>query len=213
MPFWSIGSSMRWVAAAVAGAFIVAGTDQASAACYNPQQQLPAQTISAFVADPSQLLQQYPNGGPQMISQIRDLAASDPATLWRILALSATANKEQKQAIGAGLGQAARICVRTDQAYANDIQQAIAQTKDQEIVLAYTGIAGDQPTGPVGAAGGAVGGQTNALFGGPTGTGAPQNIPGGSSPTFPFGVTGGVTGGGGTTTNTSVTTITVTVSP
>src|SRR4051794_34689183 len=89
----------------------------AQAACYTPQIQLPARTVSAFVANPSQMLQLFRSGGPQMISQVRDLAASDPATLQAILGLIANANSDQKKAIGAGLAQAARICVRTEQAY------------------------------------------------------------------------------------------------
>ena len=176
------------------------------AACYTPQVALPAQTVSAFTGSPGQLLQQHASGGPQMISQVRDLAASDPTTLLPILGLVADANSEQKKAIGAGLAQAARICVKTDQAYADDIQQAIAKTKDQELVLAYTSITGDQPTGAVGTAvaGGALGGQTNPLPGGPTGTGTVQGIGIPGVATSPFSITSNVTGtsgfGGSTTT-------------
>src|SRR5882672_5343879 len=83
----------------------------ADAACYGPTQQLPAQVVSDFIANPAALLQQYPNGGAQMISRIRDLAASNPTTLAAIMTLIATANKDQKTAVGSGLGQAARVCV------------------------------------------------------------------------------------------------------
>jgi hypothetical protein len=197
MPISNLSQSLRGIAAAVGLATLSTGVAQA--ACYTPQVQLPAQTISTFAGNPGQMLQQYASGGPQMISQIRDLAASDPATLPLILGLVANANSEQKKAIGAGLAQAARICVRTDEAYANDIQQAIAKTKDQELVLAYTSVTGDQPTGAVGAAvsGGALGGQTNALPGGPTATGPAQGIGIPGVPTPQFSITSSVTGTSG----------------
>ena len=187
---------------------LVVSSAIASAACYTPQQQLPVQTISAFSGNPSDMLRRFPEGGSRMLAQARDLAASDPTTLSLILGLVANANKEQKAAIGASLAQAARICVRTDQAYATDIQQAIAKTKDEEVVLAYAGIAGDQPTGSTGTgfSGGAAGGQTNALAGVPTGTGGPQGIGNAGVNTGQFTITSSVTGtsGFGTATNTAI---------
>ena len=196
--------AFRWSLGVTVAGILGTGTF-AEAACYTPQHQLPLQRISAFSSNPSEMLQRYPEGGPRMIAQVRDLAASDPATLPIILGLVGNANKEQKAAIGAGLAQAARICVRTDQAYATDIQQAIARTKDEEVVLAYAGIAGDQPTGATGAgvSGGAVGGQTNGLGGAPTGTGAPQNIGNAGVNTGQFSITSSVTGTSGFGSSTS----------
>ena len=98
----------------------------AGAAVYSPQQALPAQTIQQFLADPAALLAQYPNGGPQLIARVRDLAASDSATLNALIGLLATANPNQSTAIGTALGQVALMAVKTDQAYANQIQEAIA---------------------------------------------------------------------------------------
>lgn len=97
-----------------------------AAAVYSSQQALPPQVIKDFLADPSALLKQYPEGGAQMISRVKDLAASDPATLNAIVGLLATANSSQATAIGTALGQVALIAVKTDQAYANQIQEAIA---------------------------------------------------------------------------------------
>jgi hypothetical protein len=98
----------------------------AAAAVYSPQQALPSTVIQDFLKDPAALLEQYPNGGPQMIVRVRDLAGSDPATLNAIVGLLATANSAQSSAIGTGLGQVALLAVKTDQAYANQIQEAIA---------------------------------------------------------------------------------------
>jgi hypothetical protein len=144
--------------------------------------------VRSILAAPEALLDTNPNGGPRLVSQIRDLAIADRSSLQVILNLLAKANKEQKSAIGAGLGQAARVLVRTDPAYANEIQRAIAETKDQDVVLAYTSAAGDQAIAAVGTAGsaGAIGGQTNALPGGPLGTGPAQLIGGQTQATGQF---------------------------
>ena len=98
------------------------------AAVYSPQQALPPPAIQDFLADPSALLKEYPDGGAQMISRVRDLAASDPMTLNAIIGLLATANPNQSTAIGTGLGQVALMAVKSDQAYANQIQEAIARS-------------------------------------------------------------------------------------
>lgn len=98
----------------------------AGAAVYSPQQALPEPFIRDFLADPKALLSQYPDGGSKMIERVRDLAASNPATLNPIVGLLARANANQSIAIGTGLGQVAVMAVKTDQAYANQIQEAIA---------------------------------------------------------------------------------------
>ena len=102
-------------------------------------------------------MQSYPAGGPELVAQIRDLVVANKDTLGPVINLLAGANKDQKNAIAAGLAQAAKVVVgKRDQAYATQIQQAILDTKDQDVVLAYAGAAGDQP---IGAAGGGGGGQ------------------------------------------------------
>lgn len=174
------------------------------AAAYAPSQQLSAQTITQFTNNPSRMLTQFPTGGGQMISRVRDLLASDPAVLVPILTLVANANSDQKSAMGAALAQAAKLYARSDQAFAAQIQQAVANTQDQELIVAYAAAAGDQPiaaTG-VGVSGGSVGGPTGPL-GGPTGgTGPAQQIGANGVDTGQFSLTGGLVagsgGGGGT---------------
>jgi hypothetical protein len=217
---------LRRVAGAGAVLCLVAAGGTAQAACYGPQQQLPAQTVSNFLNDPGQLLQQYskPDQQAALTSMIRDLLASNPATLQPILQLLANATKDQKSAIGAGAGQAARICIRSDQPsvagvtnqeFANDIQLAIAKTKDEDVWLAYTSVTGEVQLGGLGGgqgSAGAVGGQTNALPGGPTSTGPPAGIAGGSTITGPFGTSSNTTGLSVPSSSTN-TTITSNVSP
>jgi len=53
----------------------------AAAAVYSPKQALSAPVIQDFLANPGALLTKYPVGGAQLISRVRDLAASDPSTL------------------------------------------------------------------------------------------------------------------------------------
>jgi hypothetical protein len=162
-------------------------------------------TPDAFLklGDQKSILQPYPNGGPALVAQIRDLVVASKDTLGPVISLLSDANKDQKNAIAAGLAQAAKIVVGSrDQAYATQIQQAILDTRDQDVVLAYAGAAGDQPIGAGGgggaASGGASGGQTNPISGGSSGTGTPaQDIPGGSTPTQQFSFTSAAGGTSG----------------
>lgn len=153
--------------------------------------------VETFLAAPRAWLGNFPNGGPAMTSSTRDLAVASPSTLSPILGLLPESIKSQKTAIGAGLAQAARVVVRGNPTFANQIQQAIAETKDQDVFLAYTSGSGDQSTGSVGGGGGAggggaLGGQTAALNAGPTSTGPAQGIPGSSFPTGPFTISSNV---------------------
>ena len=156
------------------------------AACYGPGQQLPAQVVSRSMNDPEQLLTQFPSGGPQMISLIRDLVASEPGTLPLILDLSAKANSEQVQAIGTGLGQAARVCSRTAPAFANEIQQMTVATNVQPVTQAFAAVTADlflASVGPVRGGGGGGGGGT--VQNGPTGTAAASGPPFGLTTSVP----------------------------
>jgi hypothetical protein len=189
------------------------GTAPASAACYGPREQLAAEIVTTFIANPAQMLQQFPSAGGLMITRVRDLAASNPAALRPIIQLLANANPEQKRAIGAGLAQAARICVRTEQAYATEIQNLLAATKDQEAILAFAAVAGDRPIEASGAGGGFSGGAS----GGPTtllnlgGGGSSLQPPGNfGTPTLQFTISAGVSGGAGFSSSTN---INVSVSP
>ena len=192
----------------------------AEAACFSGNQVLPAAQVDGFLADPRRLLQSNPDGGAGMVSRVRDLIASNPTSLPVLMALLPDANPIQRAAIGTGAAQAATICVRTDQVFANQIQQAVAASAIQDAILAYTATAGGTQTAAVGAGGGGGGGG----LGGPLGSalsgiggGGPfqqlgswitPNLPGGS---IPVGVTGGglIPGGPGGTTST----VSIAVSP
>jgi hypothetical protein len=180
----SIGRMLRvsTLAAVALAGLAVAAPGRAQAACYNPQQALPAQTIADFVANANrgQFLSGFPAGGASLIAQIRDLVASDPTTLPLILQLLANANGEQLNAIGIGLGQGALVCTRVDQAFATEIQQAVAATNNDGVMVAFASVLGDRPIaalggGGGGASGGAGGGQINPITG--SGTGGSSTTP------------------------------------
>jgi hypothetical protein len=167
-------------------------------ACYDGNQALTPAAISAFTSNPGDVLGKSPEGGGALVAEIRDLAASDSATLPVIMDLLKNANDDQKRAIGSGLAQAARVCVPKDPGYANQIQQAIADTKDPVLVLAYASTAGNQPigagpgAGSPGASGGATGG-----FGTPTGAGGTaEGIGGNGVNTGTFSMTAGTSAAG-----------------
>jgi hypothetical protein len=199
MPRRSVSTVIRSFAVVAASVGFIALSGPALSAAYAPGQQLSQQSIAEFTANPSQLLNQFPNGGGQMISRLRDLLASDPATLAPILSLLPNASSEQKAALGAALAQAARLYQRADQAFAAQIQQAVANTQDQELIVAYAAAAGDQPIGAGGGAGsaGGPGGGSNPLGGPALGGGAIQGIGGGSVDTGGFAMTASAGSGAG----------------
>jgi len=168
----------------------------ASAAVYTPQQQLPPATIQSFNSNPDQLLGSYPAGGAPLISRVRDLAASDPSTLQpligllkkqdqalkdvnaklttatgaeaRDLAAQAANLSAQVRGIASGLAQVARLASRTDQAYANEIQSAVAGSGSEFAIASYQASVGDTAIAAGAGGGGAGGGGTGT--GGSTGT-------------------------------------------
>jgi hypothetical protein len=168
MASWAHRLRVRILVSALATLALLSVGEAAQAACYGAGQALPAQVVSRFISDPARLLTQFPNGGPQMISLIRDLVASDPGTLPLIVDLNPKANADQTQAIGTGLGQAALVCARTAQAFANEIRQMIVATNNQPLTQAFGAVMGDQY---LGAAGPSVGGGGAGATGqtGPTG--------------------------------------------
>ena len=132
-------------ALALAAPLVMAIGGFAQAACYSSRQQLPTQTLAQFMANPGQLQSRYPTGGARMISMVRDLVASNPAMLPRVLDLSASSNADQINAIGAGLGQAALVCSRGDPAFANEIQQMVAAVNVQPLAVTFAAVAGISP--------------------------------------------------------------------
>lgn len=114
----------------------------AAAAVYSARQALPSQTIQQFLSDPASLLSQFPTGGPMMITKVRDLVASDPATLSALIGLLKTATPDQATAIGTALGQVALMAINTDQAFATELQTQIAQAGNSSALVAFSAVVG-----------------------------------------------------------------------
>jgi hypothetical protein len=178
---------LRRLLAATALAAGCLGGVGAEAACYAPSQQLPSATLAQFAGSPADILKL---GNGELISRVRDLVASSPSALQAILGLLGNANPQQVNAIGTGLGQAALICVRGDQAFATEIQNAVAGIGNSTLTLAFAAVLGDKPIGALGGGQGSGGGGGG---GGSPGAGGGQTnpIPGvgtggsfGASPVF-----------------------------
>jgi hypothetical protein len=150
-------------------AAVIAWTPSASAAVYPPRQVLSANAIELFLANPKGLLGEFPNGGAQMIAKVRDLAASDPKTLDGLIGLLKSANPDQASAIGTALGQVALMAISTDQAFATQIQTAVAQAGNVSALTAFSAVVGGDiklaATGPGAGIGGGGEAQTNASSG------------------------------------------------
>jgi hypothetical protein len=165
---------LGFIVRAIAAVSFAAMVSAAGAAIYEPQQQLPAAIMDAFKANPSQLLQAYPQGGAEMISRVRDIGASDPSTVALLIGLLKTADPQtQVPAIATGLAQLAKLALKNDQAFATEIQNAIGQSGVQVAIDAFRGALGDVAIGAAGGAGGGGGGGgAGTGGGGPTGTSA-----------------------------------------
>ncbi|WP_188311952.1 hypothetical protein [Salinarimonas soli] len=118
---------------------------------------------------PDQLLSRFPEGGGGLVSEVRNLVATNPANLDAIVALAARGTAAQKRAIGAGLGQAAGICARPDPDTARRIQEATVRLDDREILLAFQAVTGDRQTAAAGGRGGGAGGNGGGIGGGGVG--------------------------------------------
>jgi hypothetical protein len=160
--------------------------------------QQPSQPPGASATTPDQLLQKFPNAGVPLSNAVQDMAITNPSTFDALLALVANANDEQKSAIGAGLAQATKIEVLTNQALATEWQQKIAAITDRSFEIAATNAFGDIQLGATGSAAGAAGSGLGGPGNGPGGTGSsgpPETI--GSNPisTQTFALTSSIAGG------------------
>ena len=138
---------------------VLAATPSAMSAVYSAQKALAADTIQQFLADPAALLTQYPTGGPQMITRVRDLAASNPATVDALLGLLTTANPDQASAIGTALGHVALMAVSNDQPFVTDLKTKVAQSGNVSAITAFSAVVGGDikltaATSTIGGAGG-----------------------------------------------------------
>ena len=110
----------------------ITAVSPAMAQVNTPNKAVSPNNVQDFLANPATLLADHPTGGALLVARVRDLSSSDPATLDALIGLLPGANSEQASAIGLGLGQTAMIVVKTNQAYANQIQQAIVGADESQ---------------------------------------------------------------------------------
>jgi hypothetical protein len=96
-----------------------------------------------------------------LISAVRDLTIAEKTALRPIVEALKLATKEERSAIGTGLGQAAQSVLSSDPPYAAEIQQALAEAGNQDAILAFAAVTGNVPIGATGG-GGAAGGAGGA---------------------------------------------------
>jgi len=155
--------SGRLVVKGIIGAALLFSVHGANAQIAGGGTKVPASTVSAFQNNPGQLLTQFPGAGPGLVKQVRDLLSTDKATLPSIIGLLKLASPEQQIAIADALAQVAKAYSKSDPAFANQIQQAVANAGIPEVSKAYAEAAGDTGTASTGGGGGgAGGGQTGA---------------------------------------------------
>ena len=99
---------------------------------------------AAFLADPSSLLTTYPLGGGDLVSATRNLVSADLKTLSTLLTLTLSANDDQKNAIGTGIGLAALALLPTKPQASTVIQTALLSFNDPILTAAYAAVTGNQ---------------------------------------------------------------------
>jgi hypothetical protein len=204
--------SGRLIFKSVIGAAFLLSAYSANAQLGGQGAKVPASAVTAFQNNPGQLLTQYPGAGPGLVKDVRDLLTTDKATLPAIIGLLKLASPDQQAAIAAALAQVAKAYSKSDPAFANQIQQSVANAGIPEVSKAYAEAAGDTGTASTGGGGGGAGGgqvgapptggQNNGAF--PTTTGVN---------TSPNTITGGNFGGSSFVNNTTNTTTNNTNTP
>jgi hypothetical protein len=175
------------------GAVLLLSPQLANAQIVGQAPALPPAAIASFLANPSQLLNQYPSGGPDLIKQVIDLVSSDKNTLASIIALARTADQDQRKSLAQALANVAKAYAAAgDPLSANQIQVAVVNSGLPDFSKAYADAAGDTGTA---AAGGGGGGGGGGIAPPPTG-GANTGVTTGGNITAPTITTGLLTPGG-----------------
>ena len=167
--------------------FVLAQVCGSQAVCFTTGGHLPPEQLAALERSAASLFLNAQGGSlglAELITKVRDLVTSDKAALKLVIEALKFASAEEKSAIGTALGQAAQACLSTDAGYSADIQQALAESTDQDAILSFAAVTGNVPIGATGG-GGAAGGDGAA-------GGA-----GGSTPANGVASGGGATGTGG----------------
>ena len=156
-----------------------------SPSCFLSPLAIDPAAIASFRAAPQSLVTPYPDGGVRMAQDVRGLAGTDVHTVPILIDLARNATAGQTAAIGAGLAQTARACVRQRPDIAQIIQQLIIRAGLAPLTTAFVSSSGDVATAATGGA---------AAGGGAASAGGIGGSPGGGDTS---GAGGGVASSGG----------------
>ncbi len=137
---------MKGLSVSVMMLSIMACTPALAASCNSAFGMASVADMDAFKADPLSLLNSNPNGGGALARSARALVLADTEFSDVMLSLGVAANADQRSAIGAGLGQAALACARTQPEAVQRMQAALISRGSPEIAQAFKAVTGDIPT-------------------------------------------------------------------
>jgi len=102
------------------------------------------QATQDFLGKPSNLLTQYPNGGPEMIQAVQDFVASDRRALPALISLLApgVANDAQSQALGTALGKIALSLLGPEPGTATQLQTSVVESRNVTAQQAFDAVVG-----------------------------------------------------------------------
>lgn len=150
-----------------------------SPSCFLSPLAIDPAAVTAFRSAPQNLLAPYPDGGSRMAQDVRGLAGTDVHTVPILIDLARYASPGQTAAVGAGLAQAARACVRQRPDVAQIIQQLIIRAGLAPLTTAFVSSSGDVATAATGGGAAAGGAAAAGGIGGSPGGGDTSGAGGG----------------------------------
>ncbi len=129
-----------------AGAVAPVAAAPATGGCVPNSTLVSAERATSFLENPEGLLNQYKDGQGGLASEVRDMLTVRPETVEGMVSLSKASSADQSRAIGAGMGTAASVCVLTQPAIAQQIQEMVLKTENPALIQAFVSITGDIPT-------------------------------------------------------------------
>lgn len=160
-----------------------------SPSCFLSPLAIDPAAIASFRAAPQGLLPPYPDGGVRMAQDVRGLAGTDVHTVPMLIDLARHASPGQTAAIGAGLAQTARACVKQRPDVAQIIQQLIIRAGLAPLTTAFVSSSGDVATAATGGAAAGGGAASAGGIGGSPGGGDTSGAGGGVASTGGVGLT------------------------
>jgi hypothetical protein len=115
-------------------------------------------SIAQFKANPHALLTAFASAGLPLTTQVRSLILTDPTLIDSLIDVAKGGNDAHKAAIGAGLGQGAKIYSRSAPQTATTIQQRVALSGILQLITAYISASNGIETAAIGGGGGGEGG-------------------------------------------------------